>query len=120
MQAVDTALIVVNASSGIEVNTRRVFDEAGKAGLGRMIVLNKLDSDNLEFQNIVDGIREMWGNQCVLLNVPVGIGADFKGVVSTLKVPDDTTGAILDPNEISEPLIESIIEVDDAVYGAVL
>ena len=115
MQAVDTALIVVNASSGIEVNTRRVFDEAGKAGLGRMIVLNKLDSDNLEFQNIVDGIREMWGNQCVLLNVPVGIGADFKGVVSTLKVPDDTTGAILDPNEISEPLIESIIEVDDAV-----
>lgn len=115
IQAVDTALIVVNASSGIEVNTRRVFDEAGKAGLGRMIVLNKLDSDNLEFQNIVDGIREMWGNQCVLLNVPVGIGADFKGVVSTLKVPDDTTGAILDPNEISEPLIESIIEVDDAV-----
>ena len=115
MQAVDTALIVVNASSGIEVNTRRVFDEAGKAGLGRMIVLNKLDSDNLEFQNIVDGIREMWGKQCVLLNVPVGIGADFKGVVSTLKVPDDTTGAILDPNEISEPLIESIIEVDDAV-----
>ena len=115
MHAVDTALIVVNASSGIEVNTRRVFDEAGKAGLGRIIVLNKLDSDNLEFQNIVDGIREMWGNQCVLLNVPVGIGADFKGVVSTLKVPDDTTGAILDPNEISEPLIESIIEVDDAV-----
>ena len=115
MQAVDTALIVVNASSGIEVNTRRVFDEAGKAGLGRMIVLNKLDSDNLEFQNIVDGIREMWGKQCVLLNVPVGIGADFKGVVSTLKVPDDTTGAILDPSEISEPLIESIIEVDDAV-----
>ncbi len=115
MHAVDTALIVVNASSGIEVNTRRVFDEAGKAGLGRMIVLNKLDSDNLEFQNIVDGIREMWGKQCVLLNVPVGIGADFKGVVSTLKVPDDTTGAILDPNEISEPLIESIIEVDDAV-----
>ncbi len=115
MHAVDTALIVVNASSGIEVNTRRVFDEAGKAGLGRIIVLNKLDSDNLEFQNIVDGIREMWGKQCVLLNVPVGIGADFKGVVSTLKVPDDTTGAILDPNEISEPLIESIIEVDDAV-----
>ncbi len=115
MQAADTALIVVNASSGIEVNTRRVFDEAGKAGLGRMIVLNKLDGDNLEFENIVDGIREMWGPQCVLLNIPVGIGADFKGVVSTLKVPDDTTGAVLDPNGISEPLIESIIEVDDQV-----
>lgn len=115
MQAVETAMIVVNASSGIEVNTRRVFEEAGKAGLGRMIVLNKLDSDNLDFPALIEGIREMWGNQCVLLNVPVGIGADFKGVVSTLKVPEDTTGAILDPKEISEPLIESIIEVDDEV-----
>ena len=109
-------MIVVNASSGIEVNTRRVFEEAGKAGLGRMIVLNKLDSDNLDFPALIEGIREMWGNQCVLLNVPVGIGADFKGVVSTLKVPEDTSGAVVDPKEISEPLIESIIEVDDEDY----
>ena len=115
MQAADTALIVVNAASGIEVNTRRVFDEAGKAGLGRMIVINKLDSDNLDFASLVDGIREMWGPQCVLLNVPIGIGDDFRGVASTLKVADDTSGAVLEPREISEPLIESIIEVDDQV-----
>jgi elongation factor G len=57
----------------------------------------------------------MWGPQCVLLNVPVGIGPNFKGVVSTLNVPDNISGAIVDPKAISEPLIESIIEVDDAV-----
>jgi elongation factor G len=112
---VDAAAIVINAHSGIEVNTRRVFDEAGKAGLGRIIVVNKMDSENLEFPAIVSAIQEMWGNHCVPLNVPLGSGPDFRGVASTLKVPGDTSGALVDPAQINVPLIESIIEVDDAV-----
>jgi len=115
LRAVEMAAIVVNAHSGIEVNTRRVFEEAGKAGLARMVVINKLDDENIDFPALVDSIKEMWGNACTPLNVPVGHGADFKGVVSTLQVPDDTSGALLDPNEINEPLIESIIEVDEEV-----
>ncbi len=79
MHGVDTAAIVINAQSGIEVNTRRVFAEAGKAGLGRMIVINKMDAENIDFPALVDVIREMWGNACVLLNVPVGHGASFTG-----------------------------------------
>ena len=115
VSAVETAVVVVNATSGIEVNTRRVFEEAGNAGIGRMIAINKLDADNIDFDGLVNGIQEMWGTKCVLLNVPVGLGGDFKGVVSTLNVPDDTAGAVVDPKEISEPLVESIIEVDDEV-----
>ncbi len=115
MQGVDTALIAVDAHSGIEVNTRRVFNEAGKAGLGRMILITKMDGENIDFPALIDSIRELWGNPCVLLNVPLGQGADFRGVVSTLRVPDDTSGALLDPREIHEPLIESIIEVDEAM-----
>jgi elongation factor G len=115
LQGVDTALVVVDAHSGIEVNTRRVFNEAGKAGVARMIVISKMDGENINFAGLIDAIRQLWGNQCVLLNVPLGQGADFKGVVSTLRVPDDTSGALVDPNEIHDPLIESIIEVDEAV-----
>ena len=115
VSVVETAVVVVNATSGIEVNTRRVFEEAGNAGIGRMIAINKLDADNIDFDGLVNGIQEMWGTKCVLLNVPVGLGGDFKGVVSTLNVPDDTAGAVVDPKEISEPLVESIIEVDDEV-----
>lgn len=115
MYGVDTAVIVINAQSGIEVNTRRVFHEAAKAGLGRIIVINKMDAENIDFPALVDGIREMWGPACVLLNVPVGHGSSFKGVISTLHVPSDTSGALMDPNEIHDPLLESIIEVDEAV-----
>lgn len=113
LHSVDTVAVVVNAQSGIEVNTRRIFDEAGKAGCGRMIVINKMDAENIDFPALVDSLKELWGNQCVLLNVPIGHGHDFKGVVSTLNVPKDTAGALLDPNEIREPLLESIIEADE-------
>lgn len=115
MQAVDNAAIVINAHSGIEVNSRRVFKEAGKAGLGRIIILNKLDDENSDFAQLVDSIREVWGKQCMPVNVPVGAGAEFKGVLSTLEIPENTDGAVVDPNEFHEPLIESIIEADDAV-----
>jgi elongation factor G len=115
LRGVDTALIVINAQSGIEVNTRRVFDEAGKAGVGRMIVVNKMDGENIDFPAVLSVIQEMWGSACVPLNVPVGHGHDFKRVVSTLVVPDDTAGALMDPNEIHDPLLESIIEVDEGV-----
>lgn len=115
MRAVETALIVINAHAGIQVNTRRVFNEAGKAGLGRIIVINKMDDENINFPGLVETIRETWGNQCVLFNVPLGSGSGFRGVASTLHVPDDTSGALVDPKEIHEPLVESIVEVDDAV-----
>ncbi len=115
MRGVDTAAIVINAQSGIEVNTRRVFAEAEKAGLGRMIVVNKMDSDNIDFPALIKSIKELFGNACVPLNVPLGHGADFRGVAGTLNVPDDTDGALIDPAEISESLLESIIEVDEEV-----
>ena len=100
MYGVDTAAIVINAQSGIEVNTRRVFDEAGKAGLGRMIVINKMDAENIDFPALVAAIQELWGNSCVLLNVPIGDGHDFKGVASTLRVPEDTSGALVDRKSV--------------------
>ena len=115
LRAVETAAIVIDAHSGIAVNTRRMFAEAGKAGIGRMIVINRMDTDNIEFEALVNDIRELWGGACVLLNVPLGSGEDFRGVASTLNLPDDTTGALVDPKEIHESLVESIIEADEAM-----
>jgi elongation factor G len=115
MRGVDTAAIVINALSGIEVNTRRVFAEAKKAGLGRMIVVNKMDSENINFPALIESIQELFGKACKLLNVPLGQGQDFRGVAGALKVPADVAGALVDPAELSESLLESIIEVDEGV-----
>jgi len=115
MRGVETALITINAPAGIEVNTRRVFKEAGDAGLARILLINKMDSDNIDFPALLESIKELFGAACIPLNVPLGSGADFRGVASTLNVPSDTSGALVDPAEIAEPLMESIIENDEAV-----
>ncbi len=120
LRGVDTAVITVNAQAGIEVNTRRVFAEAQKAGVGRMILITKMDSDNINFAELIDNIREVFGAQCVLLNVPLGQGSDFRGVASTLTVSGDTGGALIDPAEVSESLLESIVMADEDVMNRYL
>ena len=113
LHAVETAVIVINAHAGIEVNTRRVFAEAGKIGLGRVIVIDKMDSDNVDFESLVAEIQEVFGKQCMPLEVPVGQGAGFRGVVDALHHPRATAGAVMDPVALNTPLVETIIEVDD-------
>lgn len=113
LRGVDTAAIVINAQTGIAVNTRRCFQEAGKAGLGRIIVINRMDLDNVNYPTLIETIKEVWGNACVPLNVPIGHGHDFKGVASCLAPPADAAGALLDPKKIHEALIESVVEVDE-------
>ncbi len=115
LRAVDTAAIVINAHAGIAVNTRRTFAEAGKAGIGRVIVINRMDSENVDYPKLLESIRELWGNACIPLNVPIGHGPDFKGVVSTLHPPADTAGALIDVAAASTELIESIVEMDEEV-----
>ena len=113
LRAADNALIAIEANAGIKVNTRRAWHEADAAGVGKIIVVTKMDGENIDFDGLLASIKEVFGNACVPVNVPVGSGGDFSGVVSTLQVPDDAAGALTDPAGISEALIESIIEADE-------
>lgn len=111
--AAETALIVINASAGIEANTRRTFELAGRAHLARMIVINKLDHENINFPTLIETIQASFGKNCVLMNVPVGLGHHFKAVVSTLKPSVNTEGAVMDPNAIGSTVMDAIVEADE-------
>lgn len=113
LRAVETAIIAIDAHAGIKVNTRRAWQEAGKAGCGRIIAITKLDTDNIDLPGLIESIQESFGRGCVLLNVPLGLGESVKGVASTLELPADVSGAAVDPKSIHESLVESIIEVDE-------
>ncbi len=115
LNGVDTAAIVIDAHSGIGVNTRRVFQEAGRRGVGRVIVINKLDAENVDFRGLLSSIQELFGLACIPYNVPLGHGSDYQGVVSALNPPDKTDGALVDVVATNEALIEAIIEVDEGV-----
>ncbi len=113
LNAVETAVIVIDAHSGIGVNTRRVFNEAGARGLGRIIVINKMDAENVDYPGLIHSIQELFGHNCIPFDVPIGHGHDFKGVVPVLS-GESTPGALMDPAALRESLIEAIIEVDEA------
>src|SRR6516162_3945550 len=74
LDPVETAVIVISAPNGIEVNTRRMFTEAGRRGLARMLVINKMDADNIRFDPLLNTIADTFGKGCVLLDAPLGQG----------------------------------------------
>jgi len=114
LRATETAVVMVNAGAGIEVNTRRTFTLAGEAGLGRMVVVNKCDMENIVYSELLASIQESFGAACVPLNVPVGFGTDFSGVVSTLSVPDSVPdGVQADPSELNQAVMDAIVEADE-------
>jgi elongation factor G len=116
LNAVDTAIIVISATAGIQVNTRRMFNEAGKRGLARMIVINKLDSDNIHFDDLLKNIRDTFGKACVLFNAPINVGPKFSGVVSVLTPPaTPPAGCDVDLGALRSLLIDGIVEVDEAL-----
>src|SRR5579872_1914464 len=116
LRAVETAVIVINAAAGIEVNTRKVFALAGQAELGRIIVINKLDQDNIRFPELVASIQETFGKKCVLMNVPSGLGAGFTEVISTLKVPDKApAGMPIQPADVTQSLMDAIVDADESL-----
>ncbi|HTK76789.1 MAG TPA: elongation factor G, partial [Gemmataceae bacterium] len=116
LNASENAVIVVNAGHGIEVNTRRMFREATDRGLGRIVVLNKLDADNIDFGQLVSTVQRTFGKQCVLLNAPLGVGAAIHGVVGVIDPPSlPPADCPVDLTAARTQLIDSICECDDAL-----
>ncbi|HTY02681.1 MAG TPA: elongation factor G, partial [Rhodocyclaceae bacterium] len=81
LAAVDTAIMVVNAQTGVELMTERMMRAARQRGLARMIVINKIDADNVDLPGIVADIRERFGAECKLLDLPAHDRADVVEVL---------------------------------------
>ena len=114
LPAVETALIVIDASVGVQVNTRKVNARAMEQGLARMIVLNKCDLENIEFASVLSSIREVLGANCVFLNVPSALGGAFQSVVSVLAPPDDVPSNLpVSLEEERSKLIDAAVENDE-------
>ncbi|HJT79277.1 MAG TPA: elongation factor G [Gemmataceae bacterium] len=114
LSPVETAVVVVSAPNGIEVNTRRLFHEAGRRGLGRMLVINKMDADNVRWEQLIAALRDTFGKACVFFNAPVGQGAKFSGVVSVVEPPAGApAGCLVDLADARSKLIDAVVEADE-------
>lgn len=68
LRVADSAIVVVNGTSGIEVGTQRVWQKLNELNLPRIIFINQLDKENADLSRIVDNLRNSFGKQCVLLS----------------------------------------------------
>ena len=109
LAGVDTALIVINAQTGIELMTERMMQYAADRKLARMIVVNKIDADNVDLPALLNEIRDTFGKQCLLLDLPAHGSAD---VVEVLE--HDSGDADFDSvAEAHRALIDQLVEEDE-------
>ncbi|MFP4176771.1 MAG: elongation factor G [Candidatus Brocadiia bacterium] len=120
LPAAETALIAVDAAEGVRLNTRRMWEYAEDQEMSRILLLTHLDADNIQFENLLDNIRDSLGRQCVPVFLPVGTGEACSDVVNVLTAQEAPDGVIGDFDALHDELRESIIECDDELMEAYL
>ncbi|MFA5864247.1 MAG: elongation factor G [Phycisphaerae bacterium] len=109
---VETAFVVVSAVTGIEVNTRKMFAAAGDYGLARVIVINKIDHENIDLASVVNTLQETFGKNVLPLNLPANGG---KTVVNCLAAASGTATDFGDVEEAKIALMEAVVESDETM-----
>ncbi|WP_435009240.1 elongation factor G [Tundrisphaera lichenicola] len=116
LAAVENVVLTISAPSGIEVNTRRIYQEASRLRLGGLIALTKMDADNVDFLRILGEIRESFGPRCVPFFVPIGQGPTFSGIVDVIAHHDDVPADCpMHPAEAYRMVVEQIVESDETL-----
>jgi len=110
LAGVELALISVNATNGVEVATRKMWEIAEKAGVARMFVITRLDGDNAKFNENVEQLKSLFGNAVAPVTLPKEVGRGFDGVVDLMNPGGELEG---DAAGARETLMESAISADD-------
>ena len=116
LAAVETAVIVINAQTGIELNTTRMMRAAGKRGLCRMILINKIDADNVDLPGLLTRIQEVFGRECLPINLPAHGGKD---VVDCFFNPDGDSD-FSSVKSAHSAIIDQVVEVDEDLMSLYL
>ena len=114
LRVVEGAVIVLPASAGVEVGAIRSWNQCVEAGIPRMILVNKMDRENSDFQRCLEDIRSNFGRGCVPFQIPIGAEQNFQGVVNVLdqgtEAPPEVAAQV---EEARDMLIEAVAETDD-------
>ena len=125
IRASDAAIVVVDASSGVQVGTEQVWSYCEDAHLPRVIFISRMDRENANFAEVMKGLEAAFGKKVAPLQYPIGSAHDFKGVVDILHkkafmgdgadeapVPDELAGEI---ESLRDQLLGAVAETDDTL-----
>ncbi len=133
LRVVESAVVLVDAASGIQVGTECVLRYVTESKMPRLFLINGMDKENAHFAPVVQAIKELYGTSVAPVQVPIGEGAGFRGVVDLIakeafeyKRDGDGIGKKIEiPAELAEQvqsmrvvLMESVAETDEALMNA--
>ena len=116
LAAVETAAIVINAQNGIEMMTPRFMQWAARRGLDRLLIVNKIDADNVDAQALLERIQQVFGKECLPLNLPAG----KRSKVSDCFFAPSGEADFSSVEEAHRALVDQVVEVDEKLMAAYL
>jgi len=121
LEAVETAVVVVSAVTGVGPMARRMMDFAATRGLCRAVVVNGIDRPEARLGSVLAELREAFGKECLPLNLPAEQG---KRVADCFFAPatDRSLGAatLSSVAAAHKEIIEQVVEVDEALMATYL
>ncbi|MDH5316704.1 MAG: elongation factor G, partial [Gemmatimonadota bacterium] len=131
LYAADAAVVVLNATGGVEVGTEKVWEICDRLQLPRVIFVTQMDRERADFERVFDDVKAHLSPKVVPVEIPIGNGTEFHGIINLLtgKAHDYARGTksgeyeeVPIPEEYSErfakydeQLVEAIAATDDAL-----
>ncbi|MFH2036610.1 MAG: elongation factor G [Candidatus Zixiibacteriota bacterium] len=128
LNVAETAVVVLNAGSGIEVGTEIQYKYVQKFSIPRLFFLNKIEKEHTKTADVIVQLQSRFGLKAVPVQLPIGEGTTFKGIVDLIKMKgitfdgsgnptmDDIPANLADvANDARQKLVEMIAESDDAL-----
>jgi elongation factor G len=130
LRVADAAMVIVDAVSGAQVSTEKVWAFADELATPRLVVLNRLDRERASMDRAIESLRGVFGRTIIPIQLPIGEEKSFRGVVDlvTMKAITFATDGSGKPTEGAIPgdleaaakaardaLIEMVAEADDAL-----
>jgi len=116
LDAVETAAVVVSATAGVEMITSRMMEWCAARKLCRLVVINKIDADNVDAEAALAAVQAAFGRECLPINLPADGG---RRVVDCFFHPagDSDFSSVADAHQA---LVDQVIEVDEALMAQYL
>ena len=84
LAVVDGAIVLIDATKGIEVGTERVWDELRERNIPTIIFINKMNKENVKFAQVIDKVVEGFGSNAIVVGYPLGTENNFQGYFDIL------------------------------------
>ncbi|MES9831646.1 MAG: elongation factor G [Candidatus Thiodiazotropha sp. DIVDIV] len=112
LPAVESAVIVVNATTGIEPVTIRMMEAAKRRDLCRFIIINKIDLPEVDLAGLLESLQETFGKECLPINLPAEGG---QKVIDCYFQPGGDTTDFSSVSQAHDNLVDQVVEVDEAL-----